>query len=120
MTTTDRQKKISYWPTALTIADSDCSGGAGTGHDSEMCRVAARKQVMDDVLLSPIFDSISKKGYASAFSPSQLEEAASQGIIDHQVVALGGVTLDKLPLLESWHFGGAAMLGSIWQQPFAF
>ena len=82
--------------------------------------VAARKQEMDYVLLSPIFDSISKKGYASAFSPSQLEEAASQGIIDHRVVALGGVTLDKLPLMESWHFGGAAMLGSIWQQPFAF
>ena len=69
MTTTDRQKKISYWPTALTIADSDCSGGAGTGHDSEMCRVAARKQVMDDVLLSPIFDSISKRGMPRLSAP---------------------------------------------------
>ena len=57
---------------------------------------------------------------ALAHRPSQLEEAASQGIIDHQVVALGGVTLDKLPLLESWHFGVAAMLGSIWQQQLAF
>ena len=72
MTTTDRKtdrQKTSHCPTALTIAGSDCSGGAGTGHDSEMCRVAASKQVMDDVLLSPIFDSISKRGMPRLSAP---------------------------------------------------
>lgn len=65
----------------------------------------------DYVFLSPIFDSISKSGYAAAFTPDILSKAADEGIIDNKVYALGGVTPDKLPQLEHWHFGGAAMLG---------
>ncbi|MCH3993476.1 MAG: thiamine phosphate synthase [Prevotella sp.] len=76
--------------------------------------VATRKPVMDYVFLSPIFDSISKQGYHSAFSPSVLKAAQKEGIIDEKVIALGGVTYDKLPLLESLSFGGGAMLGEIW------
>lgn len=76
--------------------------------------VAECKPQMDYVLLSPIFDSISKQGYKAAFTSEQLEEAAQNGLIDHRVVALGGVTLQRLPLLEHWHFGGAAMLGALW------
>lgn len=69
------------------------------------------KQKCDYVFLSPIFDSISKSGYSSAFSPEILAKAASEGIIDDKVYALGGVTPDKFNQLEAWHFGGAAMLG---------
>ena len=65
-------------------------------------------------------DRQTEKNIVLAHRPSQQEEAASQGIINHRVVALGGGRLVKLPLLESWHFGGAAMLGSIWQQQLAF
>lgn len=70
---------------------------------------------MDYVFLSPIFDSISKSGYRSAFSYARLRDAADRGVIDEKVVALGGVTFDKIPLLSSLHFGGAAMLGAIWK-----
>ena len=70
---------------------------------------------MDYVFLSPIFDSISKRGYRSQFSLTELQKAAAEGIIDSKVVALGGITKDKLPLLQSLHFGGAAMLGAIWE-----
>lgn len=78
--------------------------------------VARRKQIVDYVFLSPVFDSISKKGYHSAFSPQSLTEAARQGIIDHNVIALGGVTASRIGSLREWHFGGAAFLGDIWNR----
>ncbi len=64
----------------------------------------------DYVTLSPIFDSISKQGYRSAFS---LQEIAPH-IRGRKVVALGGVTPDRLPLLRHAGFFGAAMLGHFW------
>lgn len=73
------------------------------------------------VTLSPIFDSISKSGYSSAFSLSseqvlkalvplleRMEEAGSA------VVALGGVTPQNFKTLAEFGFGGAAMLGYLW------
>lgn len=65
------------------------------------------------VFLSPVFDSISKQGYSSAFSAGDLHRAAASGIIDSRVVALGGVTQERLPYLRSLGFGGAAMLGCV-------
>lgn len=60
--------------------------------------------------LSPIFDSISKKGYNSNF---KLEEI-SENILNKSVIGLGGVTFDKLKRLREVNFIGAAMLGAIW------
>ena len=81
-----------------------------------LAEVAERKTQCDYVFLSPIFNSISKTGYHAAFQESVLQQAAHSGIIDHQVVALGGVTARHLPYLKSHHFGGAAFLGDIWQR----
>lgn len=78
--------------------------------------VVEHKASCNYVFLSPIFDSISKQGYQHAFSDKALAQAANDKIIDTKVFALGGVTLEKLPLLEAWHFGGAAMLGAAWKQ----
>lgn len=77
--------------------------------------VAERKKSCDYVFLSPIFDSISKQGYPGKFSPETLSKAAQDGIIDSRVFALGGVTAAHIPLLKQWGFGGAALLGEIWQ-----
>ena len=71
------------------------------------------KNDFDYVFLSPIFDSISKIGYKSAFDEDVLRKATEQGIIDEKVVALGGVTFDKIPYLKELKFGGAAMMGSL-------
>ena len=73
--------------------------------------VVRYKHECDYLFLSPIFDSISKAGYRSAFSHEQLQKAADDGIIDSKVVALGGVTPDRITYLESLGFGGTAMLG---------
>lgn len=61
--------------------------------------------------LSPIFDSISKPGYRSAFDL----ETIGEKIAGLNVIALGGVTPDKFPLLKQYGFIGAAMLGAVWQ-----
>ena len=76
--------------------------------------VELQKPKMDYVFLSPIFNSISKIGYHSAFTLGELAKAASDGIIDSKVIALGGVTVDAIPQLERLSFGGIALMGDIW------
>lgn len=87
------------------------------GHVSRSCHsleeVKRYKDACDYVFLSPIFDSVSKQGYASAFTDETLREASKDGIIDHKVVALGGVTPNKIDYLQQLNFGGASMLGSV-------
>ena len=75
--------------------------------------VARYKNECDYLFLSPIFDSISKRGYCSNFSHRELKGASDMGIINNKVIALGGVTFDKVDYLKSLHFGGAAMMGAI-------
>jgi len=86
-------------------------GGSISRSCHSLDEVMEWKLKCDYVFLSPIFDSISKSGYSAAFSPEILAKAASEGIIDDRVYALGGVTPDHFRQLEEWHFGGAAMLG---------
>lgn len=78
--------------------------------------IATYKDQCDYLFLSPIYDSISKAGYCSNFSAEELAAAGRNGIIDSKVIALGGVTRDKFPELESWGFGGGAMLGAVWSE----
>ena len=65
--------------------------------------------------LSPIFDSISKRGYRSAFSADAIAAARSQGLIDERVMALGGITFDKITEIKEMGFGGAMILGDAWK-----
>ncbi len=81
-----------------------------------IAEVERRKPTLDYVFMSPVFDSISKHGYQSAYTPSEMAQAAARGIIDNRVVALGGVTLANIPQLRQWHFGGAAFLGDVWNR----
>ena len=76
--------------------------------------VVRYKSEYDYLLLSPIFDSISKVGYRSTFNEDVLQRASTSGIIDSKVIALGGVTLDKISYLKGLNFGGAAMVGAIY------
>lgn len=62
------------------------------------------------VLLSPVFPSISKPGYASPYTFSEMAAVASPS-----VYALGGVTFSKLQQLKDAGFGGAAMLTEAWR-----
>lgn len=89
------------------------------GHISCSCHsfaeVVQRKHHCHYVFLSPIYNSISKEGYSSAFSCKELQQARQAGILDSKVIALGGITRNLLPEIASLGFGGAALLGDIWQ-----
>lgn len=91
-----------------------------TGHVSASCHtldeVMADKKVCDYVFLSPIFNSISKDGYKSAFTPEKIRDAAEKGIIDKKVMALGGVDEKNILRIKDFGFGGAAVLGGLWNK----
>lgn len=78
--------------------------------------VERHKPMCDYVFLSPIFNSISKQGYASAFTPQVLSDAKRQGIIDGKVFALGGITADNIETTKRYGFGGTAFLGDVWNR----
>lgn len=80
-----------------------------------LAEVVERKKVCDYVFLSPIFDSISKQGYGSAFTEDDIKKATQSGIVDSRVMALGGVSLGNLNRVKAMGFGGAALLGEVWR-----
>lgn len=90
------------------------------GHASRSCHsldeVAACRNQYDYVFLSPVFDSISKKGYNSAFRPEELLHARQSGGIGDNVIALGGISSANIGLVRKLGFGGAAVLGDIWNR----
>lgn len=78
--------------------------------------ISRYKGECDYLMLSPIFNSISKQGYMAAFEPEQLAAARDSGLIDSRVMALGGVTLENIPRVRELGFGGVAILGDVWQR----
>ena len=68
------------------------------------------------VSLSPIFNSVSKPGYYSAFTLEEIAQAVRNGIIDSRVYALGGVTFARLADVRAMGFGGAMILGDAWKE----
>ncbi len=96
------------------VVPDDYTGNVSRSLHS-LSEVATLKAKYSYVSLSPIFDSISKKGYLSAFTTEELAAARAEGIIDSRVFALGGVTFDLLPKVKAMGFGGAMILGDAWK-----
>jgi len=69
--------------------------------------------LLDYILLSPIFDSISKQGYRAAFDHAELRRFLSG--TPHCVIALGGVDAKQAATAASLGFEGIAVLGAVWQ-----
>jgi thiamine-phosphate pyrophosphorylase len=70
---------------------------------------------MDYLFLSPIFDSISKQNYASRFPESLLYALKEKGVIHEKIIALGGVNQHNISKVKEYGFGGAAVLGGLWE-----
>ena len=89
-----------------------------SGHISTSCHsleeVINNKKKNDYVFLSPVFDSISKEGYNSPFTPEQIRDASRKGIIDKKVIALGGIDEDTILRAKDFGFGGVALMGGLW------
>ncbi len=93
----------------------ECFKGSVSHSCHSLDEVARLKHKYDFVSLSPIFDSISKLGYMSAFTPESIIQAVASGVIDNKVFALGGVTFNLLPKVREMGFGGAMILGDAWK-----
>jgi thiamine-phosphate pyrophosphorylase len=67
------------------------------------------------VFISPLFSSISKEGYSSAFSyeeiSKQLIEAKDKNIA---VIGLGGFSEKNIEQWKNWNLAGVGLLGAIW------
>lgn len=75
-----------------------------------------KRKHFDYLSLSPIFDSVSKKGYNSAFTADELMRAKAEGIIDQRVVALGGITAETAAKALDYGFGDVMVLGDAWRE----
>jgi len=67
------------------------------------------------LFLSPIFDSISKHAYYSAFDVDSLKFFFTKTKIEN-IYALGGVNIDNVDEIKDLGFKGIALLGYIWTQ----
>ena len=90
------------------------------GHVSCSCHsveeVKNRKHFYDYIFMSPIYDSISKVNYYSTYTAEELREAQKAKIIDSKVMALGGINEDNLLEIKDFGFGGAVVLGDLWNK----
>lgn len=82
------------------------------GKISRSCHTIAEalSAAEDYVTLSPIFDSVSKPGYLSAYTDEELRRLDGSR---REIIALGGITPERIPLLADFNFSGFAMLGAI-------
>jgi thiamine-phosphate pyrophosphorylase len=67
----------------------------------------------DYAFLSPIFNSISKKGYNSPFDLEVVKDFLQNR--QEKIIALGGVDDDKIETVKTTGFDGVALLGAIWE-----
>ncbi len=80
----------------------------------------------DSAFFGPVFPSISKPGYATELT-AQVERGVPPNEISSllnsrtscerrtAVLALGGITADRLPQIRALGFDGVAVLGAVWQ-----
>ncbi len=69
----------------------------------------------DYVFLSPIFQSISKADYPSAFSVEYLTHFFENRQSTVPVLALSGVCNDNIETIQAIGFQGYALMGSVWK-----
>lgn len=73
------------------------------------------KKKYEYVFLSPIFNSVSKKGKKGRFRLSQISDALVKARKRHKVIyASGGVTIDKIKKVKDLGFDGVCATGNIW------
>lgn len=90
------------------------------GHISRTCtkleQLKDMKKQSNYVFLRNIFDSQSEPDQKSNFTMNELETAASSGLIDKKVYALGGMNMDNLQVAKELGFGGVVICGDLWNR----
>ena len=89
----------------------------GSAHSFEELKEMGNREI---VLLSPVFDSISKRGYKSKFSKEELKAGISEWRrfmgegSGTKLYALGGINAENVGELREVGFDGASVLGGVW------
>lgn len=68
------------------------------------------------VFLSPIFNSISKQSYQTNFNQQKLNNFLINRNELPEIIALGGIEINKIEKVKQLGFAGVAVLGTIWQE----
>lgn len=76
----------------------------------------AQEAVCDYLFLSPIFDSISKRGYSSPYDMDELGGWLQCERCGGEVIALGGIDAGNIKRVYDMGFDGAALLGAVWNE----
>lgn len=81
-----------------------------------LAELKQKREGMDYVFLSPIFDSITYPDRHAGYTRQELFDATRAGLIDKKVMAAGGISSETLPLLANYGFGGAVISGDLWHR----
>ena len=113
--------KSEYRLAGIHIDQMDAEAPKGyRGHISRSCTNIARlkemKKKANYVFLQNIFNSKLIPSQQSTFTMSQLEEAASRGLIDRKVYALGGMDIDAIRTARELGFGGVVISDDLWDR----
>lgn len=81
-------------------------------HSPEEC---LDKGKLDYATLSPIFPSISKPGYNPIYDKSSIKKLLATSNRP-AIIALGGITSEKIPIVKAIGFEGYAILGAAWKK----
>lgn len=109
-----QRESVNLFQTLKELKPSACSTSFHTWKEIE-----ENEYPFDYVFISPVFDSISKKGYKAAIDLSgalEIKQAFTSRKKKHPAIyALGGIHAGNIGLLNEYGFDGAAVLGAIWE-----
>lgn len=90
---------------------------AGNCYRGTSCHSIDEIRKLDDsydyVYLSPVFPSISKKGYKGNLNMEEIKKFFNESR-KKQVYALGGIAAENMEQIREFGFDGLAVLGAVW------
>jgi len=81
----------------------------------QLAKLSQIHSEMDRLLLSPVFNSISKESHPANFALEEVQEYMKTHTFDFEVIALGGIDANNIHLPEQIGFDGVAVLGGVWE-----
>ena len=75
-----------------------------------------KKHFYDYVFVKPLFDSQSKVNFSNSFPAETIREMKKKKLIDHNVMAAGGITSKNILLVKELGFGGAVIMSDLWEK----
>jgi thiamine-phosphate pyrophosphorylase len=93
--------------------ESDMTFSTSMHQLSAIKKVASVKD-FDYCFFGPVFNSLSKPGYQGVLAK---DFKLNKDNVDTKVYAIGGITIENIPLVKQMGFDGIALLGCLWNEP---